>query len=161
MNGFFATDWSTLWFPKNGKSNQIKINKERYLKHTVTELHDPSEPILFSDSIMGNYMYELEFHNFKSENSVFSDNKQQSKILDVTTISHESSFKEIVNYVHSHNIVNIIKIKVVVNSSTWTLYFDGSKSKEGVGAGCLLIDPKGNKTCIACRLEFNCTNHTV
>ena len=36
-----------------------------------------------------------------------------------------------------------------------------SKSKEGVGVGCLLIDPKGNKTCIACRLEFNCTNNTM
>ena len=27
LNGFFATDWSTLWLPKNGNSNQIKINK--------------------------------------------------------------------------------------------------------------------------------------
>ena len=25
----------------------------------------------------------------------------------------------------------------------------------------MLIDPKGNKTCIACRLEFNCTNNTM
>jgi hypothetical protein len=25
----------------------------------------------------------------------------------------------------------------------WTLYFDGSKSQEGSGAGCILIDPKG------------------
>ena len=53
LNGFFATDWSTLWLPKNEKSNQIKINRERYMKHTVTELHDPSEPVLFSDCIMG------------------------------------------------------------------------------------------------------------
>ena len=36
LNGFFATDRSTLWLPKNGKSNQIKINREIYLKHTVT-----------------------------------------------------------------------------------------------------------------------------
>ena len=47
MNGFFSTDWSTLWFPKNDKSNHIKISKERYLRHTVTELHDPNEPIIF------------------------------------------------------------------------------------------------------------------
>ena len=57
--------------------------------------------------------------------------------------------------------MNIIESKVVVNSSTWTLYFDGSKSKEGAGVGFLLIDTKGNKICIACRLEFNCTNNTV
>ena len=36
LNGFFTTDWSTLRFPKNGKSNQIKIGREIYLKHTVT-----------------------------------------------------------------------------------------------------------------------------
>ena len=77
LNGFFATDWSNLWLPKNRKSNQIKINREKYLKHTVTELHDPSELVLFSDSIMGNYMYELGFENFKSENSAFSNNKHQ------------------------------------------------------------------------------------
>jgi ribonuclease HI len=42
----------------------------------------------------------------------------------------------------------------------WSLYFDGSKSKEGVGAGCILIDPTSNKTFIASRLEFECTNNT-
>jgi hypothetical protein len=36
----------------------------------------------------------------------------------------------------------------------WSLYFDGSKSKEGFGAGCVIIDPTGNKNFIACRLEF-------
>jgi ribonuclease HI len=43
----------------------------------------------------------------------------------------------------------------------WSLYFDGSKSKEGAGVGCVLIDPIGNKTCIAYRLEFECNNNTV
>jgi hypothetical protein len=37
---------------------------------------------------------------------------------------------------------------------TWSLYFDGSKYKEGAGAGCVLIDPADNKTLIASRLEF-------
>ena len=41
------------------------------------------------------------------------------------------------------------------------MYFDGSKSKEGAGVAFLLIEPKGNKTCIACRIEFNCTNNIV
>jgi ribonuclease HI len=41
----------------------------------------------------------------------------------------------------------------------WSLYFDGSKSKEGDGVGCVLIDPTSNKTLIACRLEFECTNN--
>jgi ribonuclease HI len=43
----------------------------------------------------------------------------------------------------------------------WSLYFDGSKSKEGAGAGYIIIDPVGNKTLMACRLEFECTNNTA
>ena len=46
-------------------------------------------------------------------------------------------------------------------ADTWTLHFDGSKCKEGVGAGCILTDPKGDKNLIACRLEFECTNNTA
>jgi ribonuclease HI len=54
---------------------------------------------------------------------------------------------------------NVINVDNFVNNEFWSLYFDGSKSREGVGVGCLLIDPKGNKTFISCRLEFNCTNN--
>jgi hypothetical protein len=43
----------------------------------------------------------------------------------------------------------------------WTLYFDGSKSQEGSGAGCILIDPKGKRHFLSCRLEFECTNNTI
>jgi ribonuclease HI len=46
-------------------------------------------------------------------------------------------------------------------SQVWTLYFDGSKSQEGSGAGCILIDPKGKQNFLSCRLEFECTNNTT
>ena len=92
---------------------------------------------------------------------LFSENKQQSEIRNVTSISPNSSLNETINDVDNLNIVNIIESKVIVNSSTWTLYFDGAKSKEGARVGFLLVDPRGNKTCIACRMEFNCTNNTM
>ena len=60
----------------------------------------------------------------------------------MTYVSPNSSFKETINDVDNLlNIVNIIESKVVVHSSIWNLYFDGAKSKEGAGAGCLLVDP--------------------
>ena len=37
--------------------------------------------------------------------------------------------------------------------------FDGSKSKDGAGAGYVFIDPKGSKWMIVCRLEFKYTNN--
>jgi ribonuclease HI len=41
------------------------------------------------------------------------------------------------------------------------LYFDISKSQEGVGAGSILINPKGQRFFLSCRLEFDCTNNVV
>jgi ribonuclease HI len=43
----------------------------------------------------------------------------------------------------------------------WTLYFDGSKSQEGFGVGCILINPKGKRKLLSCRFEFECTNNIV
>ena len=81
-------------------------------------MHDPNELVLFSNSIMGNYMYELGFWNYISENSSFFDNKQQSEILNVTFVQHDSSFKDIVNNVDDHDYVHIVESKVVSDSST-------------------------------------------
>ena len=41
------------------------------------------------------------------------------------------------------------------------LYFEGSKSSEGSGAGCILVSPQGKKTMLSYRLEFECTNNTA
>jgi hypothetical protein len=46
-------------------------------------------------------------------------------------------------------------------SPIWTSYFDGSKSQEGLGAGCILIDRKGKPHFLSYRLEFECTNNTT
>ena len=49
----------------------------------------------------------------------------------------------------------------LTDPSIWTLYFDGSRNKEGVDDGCLLINRHGNKMMIACHLEFECTNNVA
>jgi len=42
------------------------------------------------------------------------------------------------------------KANIVDDEETLSLYFDGSKSWEGAGVGCVLTDPKDNITFIAC-----------
>ena len=49
----------------------------------------------------------------------------------------------------------------IVVSDFWTVFFDGAKTLEGSGAGCVLIDPAKNKHFLSCRLEFECTNNTA
>jgi ribonuclease HI len=57
--------------------------------------------------------------------------------------------------------INKGKEKSDCRSQIWTLYFDASKSQEGSGAWCILIDSKGKHHLLSCRIEFECTNNTV
>jgi hypothetical protein len=40
LNGYYATDWSHLRLPFKGQPNKIKVDRERYIKHIVTDLND-------------------------------------------------------------------------------------------------------------------------
>jgi hypothetical protein len=41
----------------------IRINREKYLKHTITDLEAPNEPSSSEFPILGNYSCEFEFSN--------------------------------------------------------------------------------------------------
>lgn len=43
----------------------------------------------------------------------------------------------------------------------WTLYFNGSKYNDGVGAGCILVNPDRETNMLAYKLGFDCTNNIV
>ena len=47
-----------------------------------------------------------------------------------------------------HNFYNV-NTNFRIDPVVWTLFFDGSRSKDREGEGCVLIDPKGIKTMIA------------
>ena len=64
LNGYFASDWSHLWFPHKGSPNQIKILREPYMKHNVMQLEEKNASV---NSVLGNYLIELELGNFASE----------------------------------------------------------------------------------------------
>jgi ribonuclease HI len=142
LHGYFATDWSHLWPPENGKPNKIRVNRERYLKFTVTDLNDPNEPYTPPADSLEVQGMDTFFGNFMAEVSSINNPQQQS---------------EIIAYVQPT--ASIQQIHEPDGNQIWSLYFDGSKSKEGDGAGCIIIDSEGNKTLMACRLEFECTNN--
>ena len=100
----------------------------------MTKLHDPNKPLLFFDSIMGNYTYEIDFGNFKAESSLFANIQQHYEISNFTYIRPVYVSKSDANIVNDQHYVDITDSRVNVNSLPWKLYFDGSKSKEGSGA---------------------------
>ena len=147
LHGYFSTDWSHMWLPYNGKPNQIKVERELHQKYIVTELEGENEAVAYNSSIIGNYSVDSFLVNFNAHTSPYLENLVLSQVENFS----QTDNSKCVNFVD----------KPVNTSLFWKLYFDGSKSKEGAGAGCVLISPEGDKTMRTCRLEFDCTNNTA
>ena len=85
-------------------------------------------------------------------NFAFTDSVNKSEILHCDFQEASPSLINAVNNVN--DVVNLV-------DKPWNFYFDGSRSKECVGGGCMLLDPIGNKHMLYCRLEFLCTNNAA
>jgi hypothetical protein len=64
LNGYFSMTWDHLWFPLKGHTNMIRNDRERYLKHIVTDLEAFNEPSLVDFLVLGNYSSDYDFNNF-------------------------------------------------------------------------------------------------
>ena len=128
-----------------------KVLREPQMKYNVTQLERKNEPV---NSVLGNYFIELEPGNYQAKEA----NSTPDIHPDLLQFSRADEF--------DCNIVEIVS-DVVNNSNSigvesfWILYFNGSKTLEGSGARCVLIDPEENKHFLSCRLEFECTNNTA
>jgi len=69
-----------MWLPYKGKPNQIKIDREKHMTHTVTDFEQENQPIAFNNNILGNYSSESFFGNFTAQPSPFSVNNFTSQI---------------------------------------------------------------------------------
>ena len=67
LNGYFSTDWSHLWLPYKGQPNKIKVDRENYMKHMVTNLNDPNEMIMCSKSTLGNFYFDTFFEELEDD----------------------------------------------------------------------------------------------
>jgi hypothetical protein len=80
LHGYFAIDWSHLWLLENGQPNKIRINRERYLKHTVTDLNDLNEPFTTSTNSLEMQGMNTFFCNFMAETFPITNPEQQSEL---------------------------------------------------------------------------------
>jgi hypothetical protein len=100
-----------LWLPENGQPNNIKVNRECYLKHTVTDLNDPNEPFVTTTNSIETKSMNTFFCNFTTEISPIMDPEQQYEVTVCTQVSASPNTPSTANY-----------------AQIWSLYFDGSKS---------------------------------
>ena len=59
------------------------------MKHTVTEMDGSNKPVLFVDTIMGNYMVDYFFGNFEAETSSVQNLEQQSEVFHFMQVTDE------------------------------------------------------------------------
>ena len=94
----------------------------------MTELGE-NEPVAYSNNIIGNYYFESFLGNFNAHTSPF---------LEKIVVSQIENYSQ----TDTSKCVNFVK-KPVHKSLFWKLFFDGSKSNDGAGAGCILVNPEG------------------
>ena len=79
-DGYFSTDWEHLWLPLRGYKSMIIIDRERYRKHTITDLETPNEPASTDFLVLGNYSCDSHSGDFAPLLSIVSLT-QKSKIV--------------------------------------------------------------------------------
>jgi hypothetical protein len=142
LNGYFSTDWAHLWLPLKGHKNMIRIDRERYLKHTVTDLETLNEPSSTDFPVLGNYSCDSYFGNFSplssdvplTQNSEMIFREELSTTVEETLFCQEPAL-EITEQTGGKEESNRKEEADRFFPQVWTLYFDGSKSQEGSGQG--------------------------
>ena len=71
LHGYFATDWSHMWLPYNGKTNQIFVDREKHMKYSLTDFDEENEPIVFTNSILEVILLNLSLAIFQHRNPPF------------------------------------------------------------------------------------------
>jgi len=108
------------------------------MKYTIIDLERSNEPIAFTNNIIGNYLAKSFLGSFNAQRSPFPNDDVVSQI---------DNFSQ----TNSSKCVNTVD-KILDNSLFWTLYFDGSKSEDGAGIRCMLINPQGENTMLTYRI---------
>ena len=109
------------------------------MKHNMTQLEGKNDPVNFSHSVLGNYFIELELGNYQEEEAS-DESHTQSELLQFLRTDK-------IDY-NIFNLVSNLEIStspVELEDKFWLLYFDGSKTQEGSGASCILIDLEKDK----------------
>ena len=139
------------------------------MKHMVTNLNDPNEPIILSRSILGSFCFDTLIEELEVELSPPVRSYKQFELLHsnqivernctLVDISNDASIGSssctLVNSSFTNHCTQLIY------HNLWTLYFDTSKNTQVVDVGYLLVDPCGIKTYFSYHLESKCTDNHV
>ena len=120
------------------------------MKHTVTDLNDPNETVMFSISILGNFSFDTFFEELEVELYTANLDKQYELLHSNQIAKPNCTLVDLSNDASigssSCTLVNSSFTNhgtTLTNHNLWTMYFDISRNTQGVEVGYLLIDPLG------------------
>ena len=67
LKGYFATYWSHLWLRLNGNPNKLKVDREPFMKQTVTDLDFSNESVSFFKNQIKNFTFDTFFGDFPTD----------------------------------------------------------------------------------------------
>ena len=85
--------------------------------------------------MLGNYFLEIESGNYQAKEASGTPNTEPDLLRFSRVDEFDCKIVDLVSYV-------VFDSSIVEVDSFWALYFDGSKTLQGSGAGCVLIDPR-------------------
>ena len=132
LKGYFATDWSHLWLPLNEQPNKLKLDREPFMKQNVTELNSSNKFVSLFNNQIEHFTFDTFFGDFPADVFPADNEMKHSQITHVTSIPFSSTVV--------HNVYNV-NTNFRIDPIVWTVFFHGSRSKEGTSARCVLIDP--------------------
>jgi len=159
---YFLIDWSHLLLPQKGKGDMLRVNRERYMKYVVMEVNGHNEPVMFTNSILGNYSFNV--YNTKTYFGEFHAETMEEALMHTQLETPSYNLIDELSYIIVDDRTNFLdssSIDVTLDVIFLTLYFDGSNCLEGAGVRSIFIDSQGNQHLMANRLEFSCTNNTT
>ena len=131
------------------------------MKHTITNLKDPNDMVMFSRSIFGNLSFDTFFEELEPKVSHTMNLDKKYELLHsnhiakgnctLVDLSNDASISSSSCTLVNSSLTN--HCMKLTNHNLWTLYFDISRNTQGVDAGCLLIDPCGIQTYFSCHLK--------
>ena len=125
LRGYFAINWSHLWLPLNGMPNKLKVDRVPFMKQTVTDLNGSNESVSFFDNQIEHFTFDTFFGDLPVDVSPIENKQKHSHVTHLTSVPFTSTVV--------HNVYNV-NTNFIIDPIVWTLFFYGSRSKEGVGA---------------------------
>ena len=135
------------------------------MKYVVTEPNSPNEPIMFYNSILGNYssdVYATETYfgecHAETVKEVLTNTQLEERIKHPQNPTNELPFIIVDDRT---NFIGSSSFSVTLDFIFGTLHFDDSNYLKSVGTGSMFIGPLGNQCLMANQLECMCTTNTT